>query len=61
MKLNDWLYLKDLYFMKAAILLEQNKPLIVRQVDIPKELKYGQVLVKILYTLICVFSSNDWN
>ena len=45
--------------MKAAILLEQNKPLVVGQVDVPKELKYGQVLVKILYTMIYVFSSND--
>jgi len=53
-KLNDWLDLKDLYFMKAAILLEQNKPLVVGQVDVPKELKYGQVLVKILYSMICV-------
>ena len=32
--------------MKAAILIEQNKPLVVGQVDIPKELKYGVVIAK---------------
>ena len=46
--------------MKAAILVKQNKPLIVAQVDIPKELKYGQVLVKILYTTICGAQINEF-
>ena len=39
--------------MKAAILLEQNKPIVVGHVDVPKELKYGQVLVKILFSGVC--------
>ena len=46
--------------MKAAILLEQNKPLVVGQVDVPKELKYGQVLVKILYSMICGSQINEF-
>ena len=32
--------------MKAAILVEQNKPLVVAQLNIPKELKYGQVFIQ---------------
>lgn len=39
--------------MKAAILVEQHKPLVVDEVNLPSELKYGQVLVKIHYTTIC--------
>ena len=46
--------------MKAAILVEQNKPLVVAKVDIPKELKYGQVLVKILYSTICGAQINEY-
>ena len=46
--------------MKAAILVEQNKPLVVTKVDIPKELKYGQVLVKILYSTICGAQINEY-
>ena len=46
--------------MKAAILVEQNKSLVVAQLDIPKELKYGQVLVKILYTTICGAQINEF-
>ena len=39
--------------MKAAILVEQKKPLVIDEVELPGELKYGQVLVKIHYTGIC--------
>ena len=38
--------------MKAAILTEQNKPLIVDKVEVPK-LDVGQVLVKVAYSGIC--------
>jgi len=38
--------------MKAAILVEQNAPLVVADLDIP-QLSVGQVLVKIAYTGIC--------
>ena len=39
--------------MKAAILVEQKKPLIVDKVSLPKELDIGQVLVKIDISGIC--------
>ena len=39
--------------VKAAILVEQNRPLVVDQIDLPTELEYGQVLVKICYSGIC--------
>jgi S-(hydroxymethyl)glutathione dehydrogenase/alcohol dehydrogenase len=38
--------------MKAAILVEQNAPLVVAEVEIPK-LEVGQVLVKVEYSGIC--------
>lgn len=38
--------------MKAAILVEQNRPLVVAEVEIPK-LAVGQVLVKVEYSGIC--------
>ena len=39
--------------MKAAILVEQNQPLVVDQVELPEMLDVGQVLVKIHYSGIC--------
>lgn len=39
--------------MKAAILVELNKPLVIDQVEIPQVLEAGQVLVKIHYSGIC--------
>jgi S-(hydroxymethyl)glutathione dehydrogenase/alcohol dehydrogenase len=39
--------------MKAAILVELNKPLVLAEVDLPRELRYGQVLVKVLHSGIC--------
>jgi len=39
--------------MKAAILVELNKPLVVDQVELPEQLEVGQVLVKINFSGIC--------
>ena len=39
--------------MKAAILVEQNKPLIIDEIKLPDKLEYGQVLVKIVCSGIC--------
>lgn len=39
--------------MRAAILVEQKKPLVVDHVDLPQTLGYGQVLVKVFYSGIC--------
>jgi len=39
--------------MKAAILVEQRKPLVVDEVDLPESLEVGQVLVKVHYSGIC--------
>jgi 2-desacetyl-2-hydroxyethyl bacteriochlorophyllide A dehydrogenase len=39
--------------MKAAILVEQNKPLVIDQVELPEVLEVGQVLVKISFSGIC--------
>ena len=39
--------------MKSAILTESNKPLVVADVDLPKDLKFGQVLVKVCYSGLC--------
>ena len=37
----------------AAILVEQNKPLVIDQIKIPDQLKAGQVLVEIYVSGIC--------
>jgi S-(hydroxymethyl)glutathione dehydrogenase / alcohol dehydrogenase len=39
--------------MQAALLVEQNKPLVVDQVGLPQSLEVGQVLVKVHYSGIC--------
>ena len=39
--------------MLAAILVEQKKPLVIDQVELPQTLSVGQVLVKIVYSGIC--------
>ena len=39
--------------MKAAILVEQKKPLIVDEIHLPDSLELGQVLVKVHYSGIC--------
>lgn len=38
---------------KAAILVEQNKPLVVDEITLPDSLKCGQVLVRVFYSGIC--------
>jgi S-(hydroxymethyl)glutathione dehydrogenase/alcohol dehydrogenase len=40
-------------FMKAAILVEQKKPLIIDEVQLPDALELGQVLVKVHFSGIC--------
>lgn len=39
--------------MKAAILVEQRKPLVVDDIELPDSLDVGQVLVKIQFSGIC--------
>ena len=39
--------------MKAAILVEKNKPLHVDNVTLPKKLSFGQVRVKLLASGLC--------
>lgn len=45
--------------MKAAVLVELNKPLVVADVEMPKELMFGQVLVDIHYSGICGAQLNE--
>ncbi len=45
--------------MKAAILAETNKPLVVDEVELPDKLSCGQVLVKIIYSGICGAQINE--
>lgn len=40
-------------YSNAAILFEQKKPLVVADIALPKNLAYGQVLVKVHYSGIC--------
>jgi len=39
--------------MKAAILVESGKPLVVADIDLPERLEYGQVLVRVHASGIC--------
>lgn len=39
--------------MKAAILVAQHQPLVVADIELPSELHYGQVLVKIHFSGVC--------
>jgi S-(hydroxymethyl)glutathione dehydrogenase/alcohol dehydrogenase len=45
--------------IKAAILVEQNKPLVLADIHPPRELSFGQVLVKIIYSGICGAQINE--
>lgn len=45
--------------MKAAILVENNKPLVISDIELPKELYCGQVLVKVHYSGICGAQINE--
>jgi S-(hydroxymethyl)glutathione dehydrogenase / alcohol dehydrogenase len=44
---------------KAAILVEQKKPLIVAEINLPEKLSFGQVLVEIQYSGICGAQLNE--
>ena len=45
--------------MKAAILVESKKPLIITDIDLPTKLGFGQVLVRICYSGICGSQINE--
>ena len=45
--------------MKAAILEESRKPLTLGEIELPSELQFGQVLVKIHYSGICGAQVNE--
>lgn len=45
--------------MKAAILVKQNHPLVLADIELPEELDYGQVLVKLEYSAICGAQINE--
>ncbi len=45
--------------MKAAILVELNKPLIVAEIELPQRLAFGQVLVRVHYSGICGAQFNE--
>jgi S-(hydroxymethyl)glutathione dehydrogenase/alcohol dehydrogenase len=45
--------------MKAAILVEIKKPLVIAEVKLPEKLLYGQVLVKVHYSGICGAQINE--
>jgi S-(hydroxymethyl)glutathione dehydrogenase / alcohol dehydrogenase len=45
--------------MKAAVLVELNKPLVMADLDLPGQLSFGQVLVKIHYSGICGAQINE--
>ncbi|MFC1516308.1 zinc-binding dehydrogenase, partial [Thermodesulfobacteriota bacterium] len=44
---------------KAAILVEQSKPLVVDEIKLPEKLSFGQVLVKVQYSGICGAQINE--
>ena len=46
-------------YMKSAILVKSKKPLVIGEVILPKELEFGQVLVKIFYSGICGSQINE--
>ncbi len=45
--------------MKAAILVESQKPLVLANVDLPDELEFGHVLVDVHYSGICGAQINE--
>lgn len=45
--------------MKAAVLVEQKKPLVIADISMPAKLEYGQVLVKLFYSGICGAQINE--
>ena len=45
--------------MKAAILIENNKPLVIADIELPESLEFGQVLVDLQYSGICGAQINE--
>ncbi|OGQ06027.1 MAG: dehydrogenase [Deltaproteobacteria bacterium RIFCSPLOWO2_01_44_7] len=45
--------------MKAAILVKSHEPLVLADIELPRELSFGQVLVKVLYSGICGTQINE--
>ena len=45
--------------MKAAILVESKKPLVVDEIELPSQLQCGQVLVELTYSGICGAQINE--
>jgi S-(hydroxymethyl)glutathione dehydrogenase/alcohol dehydrogenase len=45
--------------MKSAILVESKKPLVLANIELPADLKFGQVLVKVCYSGICGAQINE--
>ncbi|MAR77938.1 MAG: dehydrogenase [Gammaproteobacteria bacterium] len=45
--------------MKSAILIESKKPLILADIELPKNLEFGQVQVKLFYSGICGAQINE--
>ncbi|OGT38010.1 MAG: dehydrogenase [Gammaproteobacteria bacterium RIFCSPHIGHO2_12_FULL_37_14] len=47
--------------MKAAILVETQQPLVITDIELPEDLSFGQVLVKVHYSTICGSQINEIN
>ncbi|RZO48174.1 MAG: dehydrogenase [Candidatus Pelagibacterales bacterium] len=45
--------------MKSAILIESNKPLVIADIDLPKKIDFGQVLVRVCYSGLCGAQINE--
>ena len=45
--------------MKTAILVESKKSLVIDDIELPEELEFGQVLVKLFYSSICGAQINE--
>jgi S-(hydroxymethyl)glutathione dehydrogenase/alcohol dehydrogenase len=45
--------------VRAAILAESRRPLVIDEIDMPEALDAGQVLVRVLYTTICGAQINE--
>ena len=45
--------------MKSAILVKSRKPLVIDNIELPKELSFGQVLVNIKFSGICGSQINE--
>ena len=45
--------------MKSAVLVHSKKPLVVTEINLPKKLFFGQVLVKLYYSGICGAQINE--